>query len=117
MPTQYQKEDDYTLLVTNKLPGGGEITRLFNFAAQQVTTIFHEKAEMSAEKSAYASTGGVSVARAVALTSQMQVQKFSDFESQAELELMRQELIKRSGKPPELGETLGKTKPSITKLG
>ena len=117
MATQYQKEDDYTLLATNTLPTGGTVSRLFNFAAQQVTTIFREKAEMEKDVITYASNGGNAVARAVALTSQMQVQKFSELDSLAELEILRAELVKRGGHPPELGETLNKPKASVAKLG
>ncbi|TAL28372.1 MAG: hypothetical protein EPN97_14655 [Alphaproteobacteria bacterium] len=117
MTSEYRKEDDYTLSVTNTLPSGGSICRMFNFASRQVTTIFREKAEMQGEMRAYGSDGGVSVARAVALTSQMQIQKFSELDSLEEVDLMRRELIRRGGNPPEASEALDKPKSAVAKLG
>ena len=117
MPTEYKKEDDYTLVATNTLPTGGTISRFFNFASQQVTTIFREKAEVSGEMRAYGSDGGVSVARAVALTSQMQVQKFSDLDSAVEVSLMHDRLVQAGGHPPALADILDKPKSSVAKLG
>jgi hypothetical protein len=117
MTSEYRKEDDYTLSVTTSLPSGGSISRLFNFASQQVTTVFREKAEMQGEMRAYSSDGGVSVARAVALTSQMQIQKFSELDSLEEVDLMRQELIQRGGKPPEASEALDKPRSAVAKRG
>lgn len=117
MPTQCKMEDDYTLLAVNTLSSGGTISRFFNFASQQVTTIFREKAEVSGEMRAYSSEGGVSVARAVALTSQMQVQKFSELDSTTELELMHEKLVQEGGHPPALPGTLDKSKHSVAKLG
>lgn len=116
MATQYQKEDDYTLLVTNTLPTGGTVSRLFNFAAQHVTTVFRERAELQKDVLTYASNGGNAVARAVALTSQMQIQKFSEFDSRAEIEILRAELVKRGGHPPE-PEALDKPRATVAKLG
>lgn len=116
MASEYRKEDDYTLSVTNMLPAGGSICRMFNFASRQVTTVFREKAEMTGEMRSYSSDGGVSVARAVALTSQMQIQKFSELDSLEEVDLMRQELIRRGGTPPE-ADTLDKPKSAVAKLG
>ena len=99
--TSYVKEDDYTLCVTSAVPNSrGSLSRYFNFAAEQVTTIFTERAELKDSKASGAYDGSVSVAVSVALTSQMQVQKFSDFDSQGEIELMREKLIFLNGKPP-----------------
>lgn len=117
MASEYFKEDDYTLSVTNTLPSGGSICRMFNFASRQVTTVFREKAEMMGEMRAYGSNGGVSVARAVALTSQMHIQKFSELDNLDEVDFLRQELIKRGGKPPEASEALDKPKSAVAKLG
>lgn len=117
MTSEYRKEDDYTLSVTNALPDGGSMCRMFNFASRQITTVFREKAEMQGEMRAYSSDGGVSVARAVALTSQMQIQKFSELDSLDEVDLMRQELLKLHGHPPEDSEALDKPRSAVAKLG
>jgi hypothetical protein len=102
--TKYAKEDDYTLRVTNDLPDGGQLCRYFNFAAEQITTVFSRKEEIKIElkKEASDSWGGNSHAAAasVALTSQMNIEKFSDLDSQFEVELMREKLISLKGQPP-----------------
>jgi hypothetical protein len=103
-------EDEYTLCATTRVPGAdGTLCRYFNFAAEQVTTIFNAKAEMKDDKSAGGYDGGVSVAVSVALTSQMHIQKFSDLDSDAEIELMRAKLAELGGKPP-ASDDLGKGK-------
>ncbi|MEZ0224072.1 MAG: hypothetical protein ACAH83_05935 [Alphaproteobacteria bacterium] len=116
MASEYRKEDDYTLMVTNVLPSGGIICRIFNFASRQITTVFSEKSEVQGDLRAYGHDGGVSAARAVALTSQMQVQKFSELDSLEEVNLMRRELMIRGGKPPGVSETLDKPKSAVAKL-
>lgn len=110
MPTQYTKQNPYTLMATDEVPGGGTLSRYFNFAAGQVITIFREKAEMKENIKAYQSSGGNAVAASVALTSQIHVQKFSEFDSTAEIEMMHAELVRRGGKPPPLNELPGKAK-------
>lgn len=110
MPTQYTKQNPYTLLATDEVPGGGTLSRYFNFAAEQVTTIFREKAELQDSVKTYQSAGGNAVAASVALTSQIHIQKFSEFDSTAEIELMHAELVRRGGKPPSLNELPGKQK-------
>ncbi len=111
MTTTHSKEDDYTLCVTTSiLNSRGSLTRYFNFAAEQVTSVFSERAELKDSKAAGGYDGGVSVAVAVALTSQLQVQKFSDFDSQTEIELMREKLISLQGNPPAASGSLPKPK-------
>jgi hypothetical protein len=117
MPTQYRKEDDYTLIASNNLPASGTITRIFNFASEQVTTIYREKAELSGDMKAGGWDGGVSVAKSVALSAQMQIQKFSELDSLREVDLMREQLRKEGGNPPDACEALDKPKPSVAKLG
>jgi len=109
--TRYSKEDDYTLCASSTVAGTkGVLCRYFNFAAEQVTTVFSERAELNTSKAAGSSQGGVAVAVSVALTSQMNVQKFSDFDSDVEIELMRAELKKLGGRPPEANATPGKSR-------
>lgn len=101
MPSRYIKEDDYTLLVTNTLPSGGTLSRFFNFASEQVTTVYERKEALSDKQNAgYSSSPAVATAVSVALASQMSVQKFSEFDSPAEIELMREKLAKMGGTPP-----------------
>lgn len=98
--TKYAKEDDYTLRVTNDLPDGGHLCRYFNFASEQITTVFQHKEEIVMEKGGGYSTYPVAVAASVALTSQMNIEKFSNLDSQFEVELMREKLIALKGQPP-----------------
>jgi len=109
MMTEYKKEDDYTLLATNILPSGGTLSRYFNFAAGQITTIFTQRADLTKQdhQSTY-SGGGISVSVSTALTSQMSIQSFSSLDYTAELEQMHEILKKQGGHPPELDEQLTK---------
>jgi hypothetical protein len=99
MADGFEKLNDYTLRVTDDLGHnsnwGQGLTRLFNFKAGQVTTVFRE---------------WISTSNGAALTSQMQVQNFSDVESQDEIREMRGKLIELGGNPPPFGQELGKTK-------
>jgi hypothetical protein len=121
--TEYKKEDDYTLLVTNTLPTGGKLCRYFNFAAGQITTLFIQRADLQdkEKKYTYNSDGGntVSVSVSTALTSQMHTQSFSSLDYTAELEQMHKILKEKGGTPPALDEKLIKKidKPSKGPLG
>jgi len=114
--TDYKKINEYTLSVRDDVLGTeGHMTRVFNFAAATVTTIYREKAEMS-EKRGYESAPAVAVS--VALTSQLHIHKFSDFDSDAEIELMRQQLVRLGGRPPQNPVTLaGKRKLTVAAAG
>ena len=121
--TEYAKEDDYTLLVTNTLPTGGTLCRYFNFAAGQITTIFTKQSDLKDKESirAYASEGGagISVSVSTALTSQMQTQNFTSLDYTAELEQLHKILKDKGGNPPPLDEKPTKKidKPSKNNLG
>jgi hypothetical protein len=121
--TEYKKEDDYTLLVTNTLPTGGTLSRYFNFAAGQITTLFTQQSNLKEKDSIkqYNSEGGagISVSVATALTSQMHVQNFSSLDYTAELEQMHKLLKTKGGNPPPLDEKLTRKidKPSKNHLG
>jgi hypothetical protein len=111
---QYSKYTDYTLMETADLPNGGSITRMFNFAAATVTTIFQQKADRHEQQKSWINGASVAVSDAVsvALTSQMQVQKFSEFDTTVELELMHKKLRELKGTPPPLEDVLP---PSLNK--
>lgn len=104
--TEYTREDDYTLLATSKLPTGGALCRYFNFAAEQVVNIFVEKSTKELEKGSVYANYPVSVSVSTALTSQMQIQKFSELDSAQELELMHKILKERGGNPLPLKSSL-----------
>lgn len=115
MAERYRIENDYTISATQELSSGGSLTRQFNFASEQVTTIYERKAEMKDRfGSEYSSDGGKAIAVSVALSSQMTVQKFSDLDSQAEVEIMREKLLADGGKIPEA--STGKQKIAPAKL-
>lgn len=106
MPT-YKKVNDYTLDVTEPFgPGNGTLSRVFNFAAATVTTLYREREKDTAYN------GGL----AISLTSQMNIMKFSDFDSIIEIEDMRKVLVEKGGKPPELDPLLTRRLPK-NKLG
>lgn len=66
------------------------LTKIFNFESQQVTTIFD--------------TWLISNGAGAALTSQMTVQNFSDVQSQEEIKRMWDKLVELKGKPSPLEE-------------
>lgn len=109
--TTYTKEDDYTLCTYNAFPGAGVLRRYFNFAAEEITTIYSEKAEKELKIKEYQ---GNSASVSVALTSQMDIRKFSELDSQLEIELMRRKLRDLGGTPPEENAgTSGKIRPGL----
>lgn len=105
--TKYTKEADDILLASTALPTGGTLCRYFNFSAAQVTTIFVQETKMrEREKSGYSSDSPIAISMAAALTSQMQIQPFSSFDSTLEIEKMHKELVELKGNPPPLSEQL-----------
>lgn len=113
----FEVENDYTLSVTrvtddNRQAGYSTIqvksslTTTFNFLAQTVT---YETRENLVQESGYKLQG------AVAVSTQMAIRNFSDFDTQAEIDMMRAELIARGGNPPEPG--INKTRPVPSPLG
>lgn len=107
------KEDDYTLLATTYTASGGTISRYFNFASQQVTTLYERKEREKDTAGSYQST---STSVAVALASELTVQNFSELDSLAEVKLMRDELVKLKGNPPELPDAQDKKAIATPKL-
>lgn len=98
----YKKENAFTLSDTVESPGGGTLTRLFNFASGTITTVFREKVYEKDSVKQYNSQGGAGIAIGVALTSQMHVQKFSELDSLYEVAALHAELLKQGGSPPPL---------------
>ncbi len=114
MAERFRKENDYTLSVTQDLPSGGLLTRQFNFASEQLTTIYERKAEKEQNFGSNYGSEPKATAVSVALSSQMTVQKFSELDSQAEVDLMRAKLLADNGKIPEAAT--GKQKIAPAKL-
>ena len=111
---EYSKYSDYTLCETGDV-AGGTLTRQFNFASGTITTVFREQAERSQTQKEWRSDmTTVSDAVSVALTSQMQIQKFSELDSLAEVIILHKKLQDLGGTPPPLEDiiqvstTLGK---------
>lgn len=113
--TTYTKDNDYTLSAVTRLEPGGTLQRIFNFAAEEVTTILRDALERSdrIEQYSYQSSGGnaVSTSVGVALAVDVKMKNFSAFDSQAEIDLMREKLIELGGKPP--GGIRNKSKPGL----
>lgn len=90
----FEKLNDYTLSVVNDFArqeqADPELRRIFNFAARNVTTIY-------------------SMWYGHAVTSNLQVEKFSDLDSLDEVARMHEKLRDMGGKPPAL--------PTLDKLG
>ena len=101
MAERYRKENDYTISAVQDLPSGGLLTRQFNFASEQVTTIYERKAEKEQNFGSNYGSEPKATAVSVALSSQLTIQKFSDLDSQAEVEIMREKLLADKGKIPE----------------
>lgn len=89
-------QNDYTLQADNPLGGNANhywgITRLFNFKAQQVTTLYRE---------------WISFSSGSTVTSQMSTQSFDEIPTKDELRDMHAKLQELGGKPPSLEEVFG----------
>ena len=110
MAERYRKENDYTISAIQDLPSGGLLTRQFNFAAEQVTTIYERKAEKEQTVGGSYSNDPKATAVSVALSSQMTIQKFSDLDSLDEVADMHKRLRDKGGNPPPLEvDALGKS--------
>lgn len=87
----YEKINDYTLSVvldfSRQSGADPELRRIFNFRAQQVTSIY-------------------SMWYGAAVTSSMHIQNFSDIDSADEVEQMRLRLVELGGRPPSVSDRL-----------
>lgn len=87
----FEKTNDYTLVVSQKIDGGKSseptLRRIFNFKARMITHLY-ERGTINDGGSGF--------------TSNMVLQKFSELDSQEEVELMHAILVKKGGKPPAL---------------
>lgn len=108
MPT-FKRLDDSTLLARTDLAdakewGGARISRIFNFKARQLTTIYERGGtqEFQIPDGHYSSKTGYTAA----VTSAMTVQNFRDLEGTEEIAEMHTKLTSLGGKPPKLDDVL-----------
>lgn len=83
--------NDYTLSVTNDFQRGGdsdpELRRIFNFRARQITNVF-------------------SMWYGEGMSTNMQIQKFSELDSLDEVREMHRMLCNKGGNPPSMEDIL-----------
>ena len=121
MSVQYKKLAPDTIAASYNLQqdkdwGAPRLSRIFNFTAQQVITLYERGGIQDYTIPAGSNYGSSSTGRSAAVTSAMQVQNFDDLPNQDDIAQMHAELTKRGGKPPELEKILGrlnKSKPGL----
>lgn len=114
------KENDYTLKIVqtddSTSSWGGNVpvhirnsyTRIFNFAAGQITTLPVTKIFQSLEGRAAGNSS---------ISSQMHIQNFTDLPSTLELEILHKKLEDLGGHPPPLNDVLnGRSKRPLDKI-
>ena len=108
MPT-FKRLDDSTLLARTDLAeakewGGARISRIFNFKARQLTTIYErgDLKEFQIPNGNYSAKTGYTAA----VTSSMTVQNFRDIEGTEEIAEMHAKLVSLNGRPPKLEDVL-----------
>lgn len=100
-PTTLVKVDDNTVIAATALPTGGQLCRVFNFAASEVTTVFTQKASENWVPGRAPSTNPLPV------TSQMTTKNFSEFDDTREIEAIHKVLKEQlGGNPLPLSEKL-----------
>ncbi|MDI1228171.1 MAG: hypothetical protein PSY14_10855 [bacterium] len=109
MPT-FKRLDEGSLLVRTDLAeakewGGARISRIFNFKARQLTTIY-ERGGVSEFKQPRGEYSNYEMAQVPAVTSSMTVQNFRDIEGTEEIAEMHAKLVSLNGRPPKLEDVL-----------
>jgi len=115
-PTTLVKVDDNTVIAATALPTGGQLCRVFNFAASEVTTIFSQTVEKKVAWDPF--NKNTPDQSSPAVTSQMSVRKFSEFDDTREIEAIHKVLKEQlGGNPLPLSEKLtgkmAKASPSL----
>lgn len=121
MSVQYNKLADDTIAATYDLQqdkewGAPRLSRIFNFTAQQVITLYERGGIQDYTIPAGSNYGSSSTGRSVAVTSSMQIQNFDDLPNQDDIAQMHAALTELGGKPPSLEKILGrlnKSKPGL----
>ena len=121
MSVQYNKLADDTIAATYDLQqdkewGAPRLSRIFNFTAQQVITLYERGGIQDYTIPAGSNYGSSSTGRSAAVTSSMQIQNFDDLPNQDDIAQMHAALTALGGKPPSLEKILGrlnKSKPGL----
>lgn len=119
MPT-FKRLDEHSLLVRTDLAeakewGGARLSRIFNFKARQLTTIYERGGtqDFPIPNGNYSSKTGYTAA----VTSSMTVQNFRDIEGTEEIAEMHAKLVSLNGRPPKLEDVLPGQMNKKAKLG
>ncbi len=121
MAVSYKKLADDVIAATYDLQqdkdwGAPRLSRIFNFTAQQVITLYERGGIQDYTIPAGSNYGSSTTGRSAAVTAAMQVQNFDELPNQDDIAKMHVELTKRGGKPPSLENILGrlnKSKPGL----
>lgn len=116
----YEKEGDYTLRVTTTVKDSSyacgvnvenlsRMTRIFNFAAQQITTVEQSQQRQYSSYSQKDNSSSVS--------SCLHIQNFHDVASPVEIELMHAKLVALGGNPPALDTIAGRLGKTAIRTG
>lgn len=100
MAEKFTMENEYTLGVRRELPSGGTLTREFNFAAETITTLY-ERVVREKESIGNSYSTSAAASTSVAVAAQLTEKKFSELDSLAEVEIMREKLRSLGGNPPQ----------------
>lgn len=109
--TNYRKLNDYTLKATDSLAdndewGAPKLSRIFNFKSQQVTTLYERGGVKDYKIPRSGSSYSAETGYTAAVTGSVQIQNFSDIESDEEIATMHRILVEKGGKPPAVENVL-----------
>lgn len=112
MTTEYHVIDRATIAAVTSLVfdekkdwGAPRLTRVFNFTARQVMTIY-ERGGIQNYTIPPGNYGGSSTGYSAAVTSSMHVQDFKDLPNPEEIAGMHEMLLRKGGNPPPLEEVM-----------
>ncbi|MDP2206729.1 MAG: hypothetical protein Q8K65_10545 [Alphaproteobacteria bacterium] len=117
MTTEYHRIDETTIAAVSSLGfdkdkkdwGAPRLTRIFNFTARQVVTLYERGGIQSYTIPPGSNYGNSSTGYSAAVTSAMQMQDFKDLPNPAEIAEMHERLGKMGGKPPPLEDVMPST--------
>lgn len=115
MTTEYHVIDRATIAAVTSLVfdekkdwGAPRLTRVFNFTARQVMTIYERGGIQNYTIPPGSNYGSSSTGYSAAVTSSMHVQDFKDLPNPAEIADMHERLSRKGGSPPPLDEVMPK---------
>ena len=115
MTTVYHFVDRSTIAAVTSLVfdekkdwGAPRLTRVFNFAARQVMTIYERGGIQKYTIPPGSNYGNSSTGYSAAVTSSMHVQDFKDLPNPEEIAGMHEMLLRKGGNPPPLEEVMPK---------